>query len=940
MPKAWYSFASLQDLSIATLTTSGNVSVGGNLSVTGTTTETLSETLYGDMILGDADDKGGKIQAYKDASGNLGVDYDPDTSFWIDVTLDVNGNKIVLDADADTSITADTDDQIDIEIAGADDFKITANTFTALSGSTIKANTIAETTAASGVTIDSAVLKDGGATFSGAVTITGADADRLILGGASAEGGDIKVYKDASGGLSFELDADAPRLKVLDAASAGRFDFQLISSDAAVLGYDASNNLRVQLVARINADTLRIGDTNKEGGDISVYTDASGNKSFFLDADTGQLALPVSGSGAGILLGGDALLYRVGADILETPDQLRIGAELTVLANIYLGTLGAADVQLSRSAADVLTLASGDKLQLLTPNAVALELGHATAEGGDINIYTDGAGNLAFTLDADTGQLTLPVSGSGAGLLLGGDALLYRVSANLLRTPDGLTVDGVLTASGGMALAGTLDMNGNAILGVAEIKSEFDATDYLDWVADDQFDVIIDSGAVASFQDDQISLSQKITSAQGSNTLGSTTFSGNVTVNADLLMGDNAMQNMLNIIGSNNQDLTISSETGTPTGKDIKLQTYDVDAVGWVAVLTIKGEPTGAGVDPYVLLGGRIDMANYDIVNMNAILSRYDAGDILQFVADDQFDVIIDSGAVASFQDDQVVFSQPPILAAGIDIGLSDSTSEIGDTTNHIRRLYAIEVLSQIVNDALYINGGRTNANTGIAMQLGTKNAADNIIARLQITGGINTAVATWSAVTHTGLNIGANLLKTTNLAIKENDSDLFALRDAGDTTAKGILLNAVAVTDAGQIRAANSDASTLIFQGRDTGVGLVEVARIGGAADPYFSMGGSQEFKFYNSGTADFGGKIKVAEYIEHLGDSNTYIQYQADTILTYTGGNERIRADTTGVGFFGTSQAKQAHIVDADGTLADITTKFNQLLADLEGYGLLASA
>ena len=41
--------------------------------------------------------------------------------------LDINGNELILDADADTSITADTDDQIDIKIAGADDFQFTAN---------------------------------------------------------------------------------------------------------------------------------------------------------------------------------------------------------------------------------------------------------------------------------------------------------------------------------------------------------------------------------------------------------------------------------------------------------------------------------------------------------------------------------------------------------------------------------------------------------------------------------------------------------------------------------------------------------------------------------------------------------------------------------------------------------------------------------------------
>jgi hypothetical protein len=52
-------------------------------------------------------------------------------------TFDMNGQELILDADADTSITADTDDQIDIKIAGADDFRFTANSMNVLSGSTL-----------------------------------------------------------------------------------------------------------------------------------------------------------------------------------------------------------------------------------------------------------------------------------------------------------------------------------------------------------------------------------------------------------------------------------------------------------------------------------------------------------------------------------------------------------------------------------------------------------------------------------------------------------------------------------------------------------------------------------------------------------------------------------------------------------------------------------
>ena len=72
--------------------------------------------------------------------------------------LDVNGTEIILDADGDTTITADTDDQIDIKIAGADDFQFTANTFTAQSGSTIAAQALTATT----VTATGDISFDGG----------------------------------------------------------------------------------------------------------------------------------------------------------------------------------------------------------------------------------------------------------------------------------------------------------------------------------------------------------------------------------------------------------------------------------------------------------------------------------------------------------------------------------------------------------------------------------------------------------------------------------------------------------------------------------------------------------------------------------------------------------------------------------------------------------
>ena len=61
------------------------------------------------------------------------------TGTTVGTTFDVNGtaDAIILDADGDTTISSPTANQIDFEIAGADDFTMTANTFTILSGSTI-----------------------------------------------------------------------------------------------------------------------------------------------------------------------------------------------------------------------------------------------------------------------------------------------------------------------------------------------------------------------------------------------------------------------------------------------------------------------------------------------------------------------------------------------------------------------------------------------------------------------------------------------------------------------------------------------------------------------------------------------------------------------------------------------------------------------------------
>jgi len=119
--------------------------------------------------------------------------------------VDLKGTELILDADADTTITADTDDTIDIRIAGADDFRFSANSFNILSGSTLTVDSGDNRSVT--VSLDAPVGDmtvglddDGEVTLSGTwagVTITHAvDADKTT-GAVSVAGMDVSVTNKA-----------------------------------------------------------------------------------------------------------------------------------------------------------------------------------------------------------------------------------------------------------------------------------------------------------------------------------------------------------------------------------------------------------------------------------------------------------------------------------------------------------------------------------------------------------------------------------------------------------------------------------------------------------------------------------------------------------------------------------------------------------------------
>lgn len=182
------------------------------------------------------------------------------------VDMQGEADALVLDDDGDTTISAPTDDQIDIEIAGADDFQITANTFTALSGSTIETNTIAETTPANGIAIDGLLVKDNALTaWQDDITLTAVGVTLL-----AADSG--KTYIVTAADQVFDLPATVLGL---------RYRFIL-----ATAGLSASTGLSISpvtldkvmgngLTGADNKDAILAGATDAEGDMIEVVADGS-----------------------------------------------------------------------------------------------------------------------------------------------------------------------------------------------------------------------------------------------------------------------------------------------------------------------------------------------------------------------------------------------------------------------------------------------------------------------------------------------------------------------------------------------------------------------------------------------------------------------------------------------------------------------------------------
>jgi len=342
--------------------------------------------------------------------------------------VDLNGATLTLDADGDTDITADTDDQIDIKIAGADDFQFTANTFTAQSGSTIAAQALTATTV----------------TASGIVKTDDTTAATSTTDGSLQTDGGLSVAADAVIGDDLKLLSDSAVLS-LGADS----DTTLTHTDGTGLTLNSTNKLTFGDVATyINQSSDGVMTVAGEATiDLTASTAVLVSNDLKLDSDSAVLGFGADNDttlthtdGTGLTLNSTNKLcfYDTALSISSSTDgQLDIDADTEVeIATTTLDLNGALDVSGASQFSGAITVgvddtgldvkffgASAGAYGLYDQSADALEVRGATAAGAGLLKLTTGE---LTVVDADKlGRIDFqaPLEASGTDAILVGASI-------------------------------------------------------------------------------------------------------------------------------------------------------------------------------------------------------------------------------------------------------------------------------------------------------------------------------------------------------------------------------------------------------------------------------------------------------------------------------------------------------------------------------------
>ena len=376
---------------------------------------------------------------------------------------DLDGKELILDADGDTSITADTDDQIDIKIAGADDFQFTANTFTAQAGSTIAAQALTATTVTASGIVKTDDTTEATSTTDGSLQTDGG----LSVAKDAVFGDDVKLLSD-SAVLSFGADSDTTLTHTDGTGLTLNSTNKLLFRDTG-LYINSSTDGQLDLVAdteiQIAATTIDIN------GAIAMDGAITGATNITLSGELDAATLDISGNADidgtmeadAYTLEGSAFIKVEGTNFT---DSLIVGHATT-------GTLSSASSNtiVGIDAGDAITSATGNTILGKGAGTAITSSSSNTLIGVDAGaaLTATSSANVAVGMDA----LKAATNSSTENVAIGWRSLLAATSGDYNTAVGKRSGDSITTGSYNLMLGkdagqNLVDGSGNIIIGTAD----------------------------------------------------------------------------------------------------------------------------------------------------------------------------------------------------------------------------------------------------------------------------------------------------------------------------------------------------------------------------------------------------------------------------------------------------------------------------------------
>ena len=272
-----------------------NIDLAGTLDVTGATTLDSTLDVTGTTTLSSTLDVTGAITgaSYETSSGSLIVTDGTGTNA-AGTTLTVKagagtgsgtgGSFIVQVAEAGSSGSSVNAHATALTIAEdktatfAGDLTVSGTFSATIDSASISTNTISESTADNGVSVDSVVLKDGGATFTADLNIDGAD----IIHQGTSYNTTVTFTEPSSEDKTITVPGETTTLAGLAIAqeytATQNFDATTVSSSSGVLAWDVSSN---QVTSVTTSETITsITHSNQVDGGVYILRIIQGGTSY------------------------------------------------------------------------------------------------------------------------------------------------------------------------------------------------------------------------------------------------------------------------------------------------------------------------------------------------------------------------------------------------------------------------------------------------------------------------------------------------------------------------------------------------------------------------------------------------------------------------------------------------------------------------------------